>query len=105
MSTHTSSQPADPPGAKWCWSTRIFVAILALVLATILFLQIVRPVDNGTTNGFTFIAVFLGIVTTGVWLALFAPFERRTRWLGVAGMLAAGFFVCRIARIDGFDGN
>src|SRR6188768_2991886 len=104
MSTDISSQRIEAALARPWWK-RPIVLILALALATVVGLQTIRPVDNGTTNGFSFVAIFVGIVATGVWLALFAPFERRTRWLGVAGILAFGLFVGRLVRIEGFDGN
>jgi outer membrane protein assembly factor BamB len=104
MSTDISSQRIETAPARRWWK-RPIVFIVGLVLATVVGLQTIRPVDNGTTNGFTMVALFVGIVAAGVWLALFAPFERRARWLGVAGILAFGVLICRVVRIDGFDGN
>src|SRR5690242_3354716 len=80
-------------------------AIIGLGLAVIGYLQIVRVVDNGTSNGFTDIAALVTLILLGLWTAFFSPFSRSSRWrivLAAAALLVAALSV---VRIDGFDGN
>ncbi len=74
-------------------------------LVVIGYLQIVRVVDNGTSNGFTDIAVLVTLILLGLWTAFLSPFSRANRWrivLAAAVLLVAALSV---VRIDGFDGN
>jgi outer membrane protein assembly factor BamB len=80
-------------------------AILGLGAATIAYLQIVGVVDNGTSNGFTGIAVLALLVLLGLWTAFFSPFSRRTRWWWIASTTAVIALLFAVFRINGFNGN
>jgi outer membrane protein assembly factor BamB len=79
--------------------------IIGLGLAVIGYLQIVRVVDNGTSNGFTDIAVLVTLILLGLWTAFFSPFSRSNRWRIVLAAAALIVAALSVVRIDGFDGN
>ncbi|HEY2827923.1 MAG TPA: hypothetical protein VGJ04_10010, partial [Pirellulales bacterium] len=90
MTTDSSSPIASPgafsPARPWpLWPAG---AILALGAAAIAYFQIIGLTDNGTSNGFTFIAVFAILILLGLWTAFFSPFSRPARWWCIASAIA-----------------
>jgi outer membrane protein assembly factor BamB len=107
MTTDSSSPIASPgafsPARPWpLWPAG---AILALGAAAIAYFQIIGLTDNGTSNGFTFIAVFVLLILLGLWTAFFSPFSRPARWWCIASAIALIALLFAVLRLDGFTGN
>ncbi len=94
--------PATPRRARRLWPAWTILGIAALAIA---YLQRIGIVDNGTSNGVTVLVVVGTILLLGIWMALFAPFSRSTRWWSVAAGLACLALLSYVFELRGFTGN
>jgi outer membrane protein assembly factor BamB len=108
MTTDSSSPTASTlqfPSAPRPWPLWPLWAILGLGAATIAYFQLIGVVDNGTSNGFTIIAVLVLLILLGLWTAFFSPLSRRGRWWCLASATVLIALLCAALRIDCFTGN
>ena len=68
-------------------------------------MQLVGVGDNGSSNGFTILAVFALLILLGLWTAFFSPFSRSTRRWCIASAVAVIAILCSVVRLNGFTGN
>jgi outer membrane protein assembly factor BamB len=108
MSIDTSTLPTTPQrpsksslyGRYWPAG-----AVVALCIAVILFFQITRIFDKGTTNIISGSSIGASLILLGLWMALLAPFSLRARLSAIGGGLLVIAALFAAVRLDGFDGN
>jgi outer membrane protein assembly factor BamB len=108
MSIDSSILPTTSPRtAKHLLFGRYWPAgvIVTLCLAVILFFQIARIFDNGTTNIISGCSIGASLILLGLWMAVLAPFSLRVRFSAIGGALLVIAALFAAIRLDGFDGN